>query len=198
MRESGVNLAALIGSRICHDLISPIGAIANGLELLDLAGAVRGPEMALIADSAGNAGARIQFFRIAYGAAGDQMLGRAEIAAILGDVTRAGRIAVCWEAPGAQPRAEVRIAFLAVQCLETAMPFGGSIRIDAAEGTWSVAGQAAKFNLDPDLWAGLAAAAAPPEITPALVQFALLPPLLAEAGRGLAITRGPGEVVLRF
>ncbi|MEX0370774.1 MAG: histidine phosphotransferase, partial [Tateyamaria sp.] len=36
MGQSNINLAALIGSRICHDLISPIGAINNGLELLGM------------------------------------------------------------------------------------------------------------------------------------------------------------------
>ena len=92
MGETNVNLAALIGSRICHDLISPIGAISNGLELLDLAGGVQGPEMDLIADSVGNAGARIRFFRIAYGAAGDQMLGRAEVVSVLDDMTRGGAV----------------------------------------------------------------------------------------------------------
>ncbi len=54
------DLAALIGSRICHDLISPIGAIGNGLELLSMAGA-GGPEVALISDSVSNANARIRF-----------------------------------------------------------------------------------------------------------------------------------------
>ena len=39
------DLAALVGSRICHDLISPIGAIGNGVELLMMEGAAKGPEM---------------------------------------------------------------------------------------------------------------------------------------------------------
>ena len=59
------DLAALVGSRICHDLISPIGAIGNGLELflMDTAG---GPELALITESISHAKARIRFFRVAY------------------------------------------------------------------------------------------------------------------------------------
>ena len=46
------DISALLGSRICHDLISPIGAISNGVELLMLDGLAKGPEMALVADSA--------------------------------------------------------------------------------------------------------------------------------------------------
>ncbi len=64
------DLAALVGSRICHDLISPIGAIGNGVELVLLDAAVGGPEVTLIADSVSHANARIRFFRIAFGATG--------------------------------------------------------------------------------------------------------------------------------
>ena len=70
MSQTNVNLSALIGSRICHDLISPIGAINNGLELLGMSGNTPGPEMELIHDSVGNASARIRYFRVAFGAAG--------------------------------------------------------------------------------------------------------------------------------
>ncbi|MEL7098472.1 MAG: histidine phosphotransferase, partial [Pseudomonadota bacterium] len=45
MGKSQIDLAALIGSRICHDLISPIGAINNGLELLGMAGTAGGAEL---------------------------------------------------------------------------------------------------------------------------------------------------------
>ncbi|MGL4404805.1 MAG: histidine phosphotransferase, partial [Notoacmeibacter sp.] len=62
-------LAALLCSRICHDVISPVGALNNGLELLDEPGA-EADAMALIRVSARNASARLQFLRIAFGAAG--------------------------------------------------------------------------------------------------------------------------------
>ena len=96
MGDSDVNLAELIGSRICHDLISPIGAITNGLELLDMVGGTQGPEMDLISGSVGSAGARIRFFRVAFGSASDQPLGRTEVAELLKDVERAGRVRVNW------------------------------------------------------------------------------------------------------
>jgi histidine phosphotransferase ChpT len=64
------DLAALIGSRICHDLISPIGAIGNGVELLLMEASGKGPELSLISESVAAANARIRFFRVAFGAAG--------------------------------------------------------------------------------------------------------------------------------
>ena len=42
------DIAALIGSRVCHDLISPIGAIGNGVQLLAISGGAAGAEMDLI------------------------------------------------------------------------------------------------------------------------------------------------------
>ncbi len=66
---SAPDLAALLCSRVCHDIISPVGAINNGLELLDEGGADE-DAMNLIRQSAKNASARLQFARIAFGAAG--------------------------------------------------------------------------------------------------------------------------------
>lgn len=66
---SAADLAALLCSRVCHDLISPVGAINNGLELLDEGGSDV-EAMDLIRQSARNASARLQFARIAFGAAG--------------------------------------------------------------------------------------------------------------------------------
>lgn len=66
---SASELAALLCSRVCHDIISPVGAINNGLELMDEGGAQE-DAMALIRTSARNASARLQFARIAFGAAG--------------------------------------------------------------------------------------------------------------------------------
>lgn len=69
---SAMDLGALLCSRVCHDIISPVGAIANGLELLDEDSDAETQEIAmgLIKSSAVNASARLQFARIAFGAAG--------------------------------------------------------------------------------------------------------------------------------
>lgn len=66
---SGSDLAALLCSRVCHDVISPVGAINNGLELLDEGGA-DADAMDLIRSSAHNASVRLKFARLAFGASG--------------------------------------------------------------------------------------------------------------------------------
>ena len=45
LRSGHRRLADLIGSRLCHDLVNPLGAIGNGVELIEMTGSVRGPEM---------------------------------------------------------------------------------------------------------------------------------------------------------
>lgn len=183
MEHRNAELAALIGSRICHDLISPIGAIANGLELLEITGAARGPEMDLIADSADNAGARIRFFRIAFGAAGDQELGRGEILSILDGLNQGGRVRIDWSVPGPRRRDAVRLAFLAILCCETALTHGGHVEVSVSDDIWRIAGSADRLTADPALWSRIGAAGAPGDLTPAQVQFALLPVVAGEMGR---------------
>src|SRR5258707_10568164 len=67
-----LDLAALLCSRVCHDLISPVGAIVNGMEVLEEAKDEETKTFALelIKKSANNASAKLQFCRIAFGAAG--------------------------------------------------------------------------------------------------------------------------------
>jgi histidine phosphotransferase ChpT len=66
---TGPDLAALLCSRVCHDIISPVGAINNGLELLDEGGA-DSEALDLIRTSALNASVRLKFARLAFGASG--------------------------------------------------------------------------------------------------------------------------------
>src|SRR3954463_8639507 len=68
----GLDLAALLCSRICHDLISPVGAIVNGMEVLEdtTDESTKTFALDLIRKSAMQASARLQFCRLAFGAAG--------------------------------------------------------------------------------------------------------------------------------
>src|SRR5204863_9584150 len=67
-----LDLAALLCSRVCHDLISPVGAVVNGIEVMedDADEQTKTFALELIRKSAATASARLQFCRIAFGAAG--------------------------------------------------------------------------------------------------------------------------------
>ncbi len=192
-------IAALVGSRICHDLISPIGAIGNGVELLSLTDGDSTAEMALINESVENANARIRFFRIAYGAASeDQTVSRSEVMSILGAVARGGRFTYFWQVEADQPRRDVRAAFLMLQCLEAAMPMGGDITVSYSGGTWSLTATGERLNIQEDVWEGLTKVSPGVTHSAAQVQFALLPSVLIEAGRKLTVKMAPATISAQF
>jgi histidine phosphotransferase ChpT len=84
----------LIASRICHDLVSPVGAVNNGVELMQELGEDAGDEaIKLISDSAQQASIRLKAFRLSYGAAGtDKNIGFKEIREAFTDLLKAGRV----------------------------------------------------------------------------------------------------------
>lgn len=193
------DLAALIASRICHDLISPIGAIGNGVELLTMEPGGQRPEIALISESVANANARIRFFRICFGAAtGDQRIARSEVLSVLTDLTRGGRVSYAWSSVSDLPRREVRLAFLLLQCLETAMAYGGKIQVTQAETGWTIQADAPRLKIDPTLWEGLVLPEAPEGIGANHVHFALVPAEVARQGRCLGAEVGETSIRLTF
>lgn len=197
--RSAPDLVALVGSRICHDLISPIGAIGNGVELMAMEGGTKGPEMALITESVAHASARIRFFRVAFGAAGsDQRIGRAEVASVLSDLTHGGRVQIDWNGPADLHRRDIKLIFLMILCLESAMPYGGTIRIDRGETRWTILGTSPKLKIDTGLWECLAGPVVAADIGPSQVQFLLLPDEITRQHRRLTTELAPTEIKLSF
>lgn len=200
-----IHLAALVGSRICHDLISPIGAIGNGVELMMMdASGTSSQEMALIMESTGHANARIRLFRVAFGlCAPDQRIGRGEVTGILADGAAGARLKVTWDSPPDLARRDVKLAFLGLMCLETALIQGGEIAIALGEGGWSLTANAPRIKQDPALWGGLARGASPDaydEIAAGQVHFPLLALEAARQHRILSVTsnEAEGKLVIRF
>ncbi|ARE39151.1 Signal transduction histidine kinase [Rhodovulum sp. P5] len=184
------DLTALVGSRICHDLISPIGAIGNGMELLAMStsaapGGAPTEELALITDSVERANARIRLFRLAFGAAPPEaeVAGR-EVCDILANYYGGGRLTVTADPPSGLPRMDAKIALLAVLCAETAFPRGGRIALTFQPGEVTLSAEGPKMTLEDRLWHPLTERRSPAdELRAAEVQFALLPLAAIEAGR---------------
>ena len=131
-----LNVLELACSRLCHDLISPVGAINNGVELCqELDGGMADEAMALIADSGRRAAARLRAFRLAFGAAGGQAgLGAEDARSALGDYLEGGKVALDWPAigpaPAPWPIGAARLAVLAGLLAEEALIHGGRIVAD--------------------------------------------------------------------
>ncbi|GEC15120.1 histidine phosphotransferase ChpT [Nitrobacter winogradskyi] len=130
-----LELAALLCSRVCHDLISPVGAIVNGLEVLDDDPKPDDREFALdlIRKSARTASARLQFCRLAFGAAGSPS---AQID--LGDAQNIakghfedGKITLAWNLPRLLlPKNRVKLLLNLLVIAQQTIPRGGVLTVD--------------------------------------------------------------------
>lgn len=130
-----LDLAALLCSRVCHDLISPVGAIVNGLEVLEEEKdeATKQFALDLIKRSARTASAKLQFCRIAFGAAGSAGaqidLGDAETIArgfLEDDKTK-----LAWGLPRAfSPKNRVKLLLNMLIIAGQAIPRGGKISVE--------------------------------------------------------------------
>ena len=142
-----LDLAALLCSRLCHDLINPIGALNNGIEVLSEEDdeAMRAQALELVSYSAGEAVRRLQFYRLAFGSSG----GRSNSLA-LGDARKvalgllsSGRITLDWPETGLGQDAELnrialRLLLNLVLVAVEALARGGTIGV-RFEGTGAVA-----------------------------------------------------------
>src|SRR5256885_3088190 len=131
-----LELAALLCSRVCHDLISPVGAIVNGLEVLDDNPKPEDREFALdlIRKSAKTASARLQFCRLAFGAAGSAGaqidLGDAQTMA-RGHIED-GKITISWNLPRLLlSKNKVKLLLNMLVIAQQTIPRGGVLTVDA-------------------------------------------------------------------
>jgi histidine phosphotransferase ChpT len=130
-----LELAALLCSRVCHDLISPVGAIVNGLEVLDDNPKPEDRDFALdlIRKSAKTASARLQFCRLAFGAAGSS---GAQID--LGDAQNMsrghiedGKTTIAWNLPRLLlPKNRVKLLLNMLVIAQQTIPRGGTLTVD--------------------------------------------------------------------
>jgi histidine phosphotransferase ChpT len=130
-----LELAALLCSRVCHDLISPVGAIVNGLEVLDDNPKPEDREFALdlIRKSAKTASARLQFCRLAFGAAGS-----AGAQIDLGDAQNMargqiedGKCTIAWNLPRLLlPKNRVKLLLNMLLIAQHTIPRGGTLTVD--------------------------------------------------------------------
>jgi len=198
LNDSATDLTALLGSRICHDLISPLGAISNGVELLMMSGVLPGPEIALIADSISAANARIRCFRVAFGAGTDQTMAHSEVLSILQDMTHGGRLQITWDVTSPATRRDVKLAFLGLLCIESAMPWGGRIMVRADKQDWTITADADRLTVDKPMWGRITGTATTGTLTASHVQFALFADEARRQGRMTRLSLGDQRISLTF
>ena len=130
-----LDLAALLCSRVCHDLISPTGAIVNGLEVLEDGGDEETKTFALdlIKKSARTASARLQFCRLAFGAAGSAgaQIDVGDAEAMARGFIEDGKITLAWNLPRVLlPKNRVKLLLNMLIIASQTIPRGGTLTVD--------------------------------------------------------------------
>jgi histidine phosphotransferase ChpT len=151
-----LEFAAMLVSRVCHDLVSPVGAVVNGLEVLEdeRDAAMRADALKLVASSAEQAAARLQFARVAFGAAGSAgaELDLNEVGRTMKNFVHGGKTELEWKAASANwPKDWAKLLMNATLLALDALPRGGKVVVEtSAEGappsfTVRAAGTNARF-----------------------------------------------------
>ena len=132
-----IEFAALLVSRVCHDLVSPVGAVVNGLEVLEdeRDAAMRADALKLVASSAGQAAARLQFARLAFGAAGSAgaSLDLSEVGRVVKGLVEGSKVSVDWQAaPLNWPKDWAKLLMNAALLVADCLPRGGRVSVETS------------------------------------------------------------------
>lgn len=204
-----LQLAELMAARLCHDLVGPIGAVANGIELLGDGSAGPDAEVTgLIAISARQATRRLQWFRVAFGSASGlpsaSMFG--ETRRLAQGLFEDSRVILDWAAPDAATEAAasreaakfaLNTSLVALECL----PRGGSVRVQLllSRGSVkvSVAAIGTAVRIPDDMQAAFRDDVPLSDLTPKSVPAYLAARLAVQAGSRLE-ARSPAEDRVEF
>jgi|KBSMisStaDraftv2_1062788.scaffolds.fasta_scaffold433672_1 histidine phosphotransferase ChpT len=129
-----IEFSAFLVSRVCHDLVGPLGAVVNGLEVMEdeRDAAVRADALKIVSSSALQALARLQFMRIAFGAAGSAgaELDIGEIGRLVGGLFDGGKIQLEWQSPHVNwPKDWAKLLMNATLLCADCLPRGGHLKV---------------------------------------------------------------------
>jgi len=200
------DLASLLCSRLCHDLMSPVGALNNGIELLadETDPDMRDKCLELLADSARASANKLKFFRLAFGAAGgfgDAVDTHEAQAALEGVFGPERRIEVGWVvSDGKLPKGAVKLLLNLALLAGDALVRGGRLDVGAetrdGEIELAVRAEGPRILLDPVLRETLANGAEGGSIEPRAAGAWLAHCLAAEAGASVQLSDPASEVLM--
>jgi histidine phosphotransferase ChpT len=197
-------LAGIVGARICHDLVSPVGAVVNGVDLIrELGTADATAEVAMVEQSARRAAALLKFHRLAFGATSgrDVTLARGQLCERVEEVLAGPRVQLGWSAPQGPgiTLPVARLICLMVLTGRAMLGMSGTLRVLLPAGETlpvSVIAEGAKAAISADQRRWLAGGPGPaPDARQ--VEFALAGPAAAAAGARIALIEGDGQLALR-
>lgn len=203
MTTQGVEFASLLCSRLCHDLLSPVGALNNGIELLadETDPEMRARCLELMAESARATANKLKFFRLAFGAAGgfaDNVDTREARGALEGLFGPDGRIRLGWMvAEPALPKGAIKVLLNLALIAGDALVRGGRLDVGAEGREIVVRAEGPRIVLDAELREALRGLPGPDGVTPRAAAAWLTSELLRDLGGEVMISE-PEEGVLLF
>ncbi|WP_267396017.1 MULTISPECIES: histidine phosphotransferase family protein [unclassified Sphingomonas] len=206
MPVSPVDFASLLCSRLCHDLLSPVGALNNGLELLsdETDTEMRARVFELLTESARASANKLKFFRLAFGAAGgfgESVDTREAKAAIEGLLVDNKRIELGWFVESdALPKGAIKVLLNLTLIASEALVRGGTLSVGGEENEGQleivVKIEGPRIVLDPELRATLTEGERPGGVTPRAAAAYLVHTLAAEAGGAVQIVEPADNVLI--
>lgn len=202
-----IEFASLLCSRLCHDLLSPVGALNNGLELMadETDPDMRQRCLDLLGDSARTSANKLKFFRLAFGSAGgfgDGVPPHEARVAIEGMFAASGRVKLGWLVEEQMMgklavKVLLNLALIAGDALVRGgqLDIGAEVRADATEIV--VRAEGPKVILDPDLRAALAGTLPAEGLGSRTAAAWMVRQLVSGAGGEIALSQA-GEPVLLF
>ena len=202
MTIAAVDFASLLCSRLCHDLLSPVGALNNGLELLadETDPAMRERCMELLAESARASAAKLKFFRLAFGAAGglSEMIDTREAHGALTGLVDPRRVEIAWMvAEPALPKPAVKVLLNLAMLASDALVRGGRLDVGAESGGNGVEivlrAEGPRFVLDDELRSTLVNGRPDGQVSPRAAPAYLAHSLVSAAGGRIQLSDGNGD-----
>ncbi len=202
MASRTADFASLLCSRLCHDLLSPVGALNNGIELLadETDPEMRARCMELLAESARASANKLKFFRLAFGAAGgfgELVDTREARGAIEGLHSDAGRVKIGWMvADAALPKNAIKVLLNLSLIAGDALVRGGQLDIGAEGGEIVIRAEGPRLVLDPELRNAVLGEADPDLVSPRAAAAWLVHLLVEEEGGNLQVSEPEPGVLL--
>ncbi len=205
-----IRLVELICSRLCHELVNPIGAVSNGVELLsEIGGGMDKEALGLISQSAKTAGQRLQFYRIAYGQASGvaSEMSLAQAGELVRDVLASHRLSFEW--PHAGPEGARRLGKSSLKLLlnltliaAEALPRGGKVELaitpDGERVDVFLLAEGEPAGLSELTRSAFAGEAGLESLTPRTAHAYFAGRLAADLRLEVAVTEEPGRVALKL
>ncbi|WP_033069297.1 histidine phosphotransferase family protein [Thalassospira australica] len=192
-----MTLIELISSRICHDLVGPVGAVNAGAELMGEDGVADDEALALMRKSGLEAARRLQLFRLAFGRAGSSVDTGAMRDAAAQTYAAEGKVTLDWPDFPIDP-SHGRVVLNMVMLAREALPFGGTISVLRDSGKVSVIGEGKRAALRPEILNVLEKEVSADALDPRNVQAFFLRNLVNRGGGVLSVLQQDGNIALIY